>query len=99
MNSTNITNVSSLFLNIYRITTADGIILDIYEETKPIIGDMFEYVFGTMLVDKKSEMNGYVFKNQDNYTYISFGGLIGKFPTSIIKANIGDNVFLCYKNN
>lgn len=77
-----IVKVESTFENVYRITTENGIILDIPEKDRPNVGTSIEYAVGHTL-DNSTIMNGFVFHTNGKYIYVSFGGLLGSIPIKI----------------
>jgi hypothetical protein len=75
------------FNNIYRITSEDGLILDIYETTKPLVNQQFKYkIYSDNDSDKMNTdctiMNGIVFEKNEDFINVSFGGLLSKIPNS-----------------
>jgi len=85
LNVGKIISIESEFDNIYRITTNDGLILDIFEHVKPIIGGEIEYNFGKNIVDIPSNfniMNGIVYNVSPGKILVSFGGLLGSIPVT-----------------
>lgn len=94
MNTTKIIKVEYEFDKIYRITTENNIVLDIYEPfEKPKINDIFEYCFGNNIDNHPKEidetnneytvMNGTVVEDNSTCTTISFGGFLGTIPLNI----------------
>jgi len=100
---TTIKQIDSEFDDIYRITTENGLILDISEIKKPTIGSTIEYYIN----DNKDHgndytiMNGIFFGENTNSVFVSFGGLLGNIPVNeTIKKSIinnPNNVSLSYK--
>ena len=98
-----ITGIDKNFDNIFRINCQNGIILDIYSPNEgPSIGQIFKFSFNTntSLTNTSSTtntMNGIIFGyNNSTEIYISFGGLLGKFPNHSTSYNIGDKITLHY---
>ena len=82
INVTTIKQVDSEFDDIYRITTENGLVLDISENKKPSIGSSLEYYIN----DSKDHgsaytiMNGIPFGAGPTGVFVSFGGLLGNIP-------------------
>ena len=94
-----IKQVESEFDDIYRITTENGLILDIPENKKPVIGSSIEYHIND---DKNNSgytiMNGIVYNIHNTGILVSFGGLLGNIPLDeTIKKTIKENISLSYK--
>jgi hypothetical protein len=98
-----IKHVESEFDNIYRITTENGLILDIPETKKPEIGTKIEYRINIDITDLDHNyitMNGTVFSTNNVGVLISFGGLLGTIPLNEIgKKTIKEEVCLSYTLN
>jgi len=80
--TTIVTKVTSEFENTYRITTENGLILDIYDIVAPKIGSKFIYRTALNYTDTNYDddyiiMNGTTFKKN----IVSFGGFLGFIPT------------------
>ncbi len=83
MISSRIIKVETYFENIYRISTENGLILDIFESEAPDETTFIEYsvVINEKINDlHKTIMNGTVFHTQNNCINVSFGGLLGNIP-------------------
>ncbi len=96
---TTIKQIESEFDDIYRITAENGLILDISEYKKPVIGSTIEYYINEEKNNSEyTIMNGTVFVIQKKNILVSFGGLLGTIPLdeSIIKS-IDNNIILSYK--
>jgi hypothetical protein len=79
-----IKQVDSEFDDIYRITTDNGLILDISENEAPIIGSIIEYTINNpeySIGPKHTIMNGTIFSTTKDTTIVSFGGLMGTIPS------------------
>ena len=94
--TTKIKEVESEFDGIYRITCENGLILDIPEDKKPLIGSRFEYKINATNdpIYFTTMMNGIIFDVSDTNILVSFGGLLGNIP--LIEASLG-NISLSYK--
>lgn len=77
---TKIIKVESTFDSIYRITTEDGLVLDVMTEEPPRMESMFEYTVNDPRTDDGVIMNGTVYIKGESKTYVSFGGLICIIP-------------------
>lgn len=95
---TKIIKIESEFDDVYRITTEDGIIVDIPEKITPKIGQQIEY-YGTDSKFPATRLSDFtiMYGNQmntilddENYIIVSFGGLLGKFPKNLF---IDDLIF------
>ena len=75
-----IKQVSSEFQNVYRIVT-DDFTIDVFEEECPKIGQIITYTY-TPSECNETYMYGDVYSKTDQYIYISFGGLLGKFKNN-----------------
>ncbi len=101
--NTIIKQIESEFDDIYRITTENGLILDISENKKPDIGSRIEYYINDTpknLDNNYVIMNGIFFETNSIGIIVSFGGLLGNIPmTETAKNNISNhsNVCLIYK--
>jgi hypothetical protein len=97
-----ILEISSMFPNIYRISTDNGIIIDIFEENKP--SGTIKYSINSEHNNYDTELYGTVYSINNDAVYISFGGLIGYFPKKLIdfpidnKHNITFKYSLCQNN-
>jgi len=82
MCKTTIIKVQSEFDDIYRITTENGLVLDISEKKSPAIGSSFEYYLDNEDKEDKNyiTMNGQIFGITENGILVSFGGLLGNIP-------------------
>jgi hypothetical protein len=79
---TTIKQVDSEFDDIYRITTENGLILDIPEIKPPSIGSNIEYYINDV-TDRGNDytvMNGIFFVENTNSVLVSFGGLLANIP-------------------
>lgn len=96
-----IRKVESEFDDIYRITTENGLVLDIPETKKPQIESMFEYhINQTDKYDNKEYtiMHGIFFNSGPNNIFVSFGGLLASIPiTDTHKSGLGEQISLAYK--
>ncbi len=98
-----INKVDSEFDDIYRITTENGLVLDISEEKAPLIGSYIEY---SLLItaqqcnfpnEKYTIMNGILYNIHNTGILVSFGGLLGNIPLSEeIKKTLSDSVSIVY---
>lgn len=99
MTITTIKYIESEFDDIYRITTENGLILDICEGSKPEINTHIEYHIENNL-DKIKEgytiMNGIIFSKENNSIFVSFGGLLGNIPVDE-NINLNDEITLSYR--
>ena len=86
-----ITKVESEFDDVYRITTDNGLILDIFEKTKPVVGQKIEYSLGQ---GQGTTMNGIVFAKTGNSVNASFGGFLASIPD--ITHSVGTTITIFY---
>jgi len=94
MNTSVITKVESEFDDVYRITTKDGLIIDIYEEKRPEIGTIFEYEINANN-NSSTIMNGIVFSSSSNDTIqASFGGFLATVPACSL--SVGSPITIVY---
>jgi hypothetical protein len=79
---TKIKQVKSEFDDIYRITTENGLILDIFESNAPKIDSEIEYCITNCTTNDKdfTIMNGIIYGTNDTGIYVSFGGLLANIP-------------------
>ena len=107
MSSTStIKQVDSEFDDIYRITTENGLILDIFQNNKPIIGSIIlyyilhekDYINHSEYINSSEYtiMNGNIFNISAASILVSFGGLLGDIPFTD-KTNLTENITLIYK--
>lgn len=91
--------IESEFNDIYRITTENGLVLDIPENKKPIIGSSIEYNINMGINNPEyTMMNGDIFSITDKGILVSFGGLLGSIPLdNTTKKNIQNAISLSYK--
>jgi hypothetical protein len=84
--TTKIKQINSEFDDIYRITTENGLILDISEVKKPEIDSIIKYYINNNDYNNYNDykgytiMNGIVYNIHDNGILVSFGGLLGNIP-------------------
>jgi len=88
--------VESQFDNIYIITTDNGLIIDLFEFEKPIIGSTIEYNTDNVTLDNCTSMNGSVFYVEKKGINVTFGGLLGYIPVNKIILN-NSNIKFVYK--
>lgn len=105
-----IKQVESEFENIYRITAENGLILDIPETDKPVIGSSIEYSFLETETEFNGEaggpgytiMNGILYSINNETILVSFGGLLGNIPydKKPFTGKLGTviSIFYCIKN-
>lgn len=94
-----IRKVESEFDDIYRITTENGLVLDIPETKKPTVGSMIEYHVNTNKTYDSKEytiMNGILFGSNEIGILVSFGGLLGNIPSKK-ESKVQEHVMLVYK--
>ncbi len=91
--------LESEFNNIYRITTENGLILDIYESKKPELLSIIEYSINKEIDATNVTMNGIIYEFDSTSIYVSFGGLLGKIPRDTINSFNSDNftISISYK--
>lgn len=94
-----IKQIESEFDDVYRITAENGLVLDIPENNKPVIGSKIKYSIDTKEDSHEyTIMNGIVFNTNNTGVYVSFGGLLGNIPLDDkMKKNIKNNLCLSYK--
>ena len=83
---TKIIDSSSEFTGVWRITTEDGSVLDIYEN-EPKIGTKFVYEINnesTSTSTTYTTMNGVVYNIDPKFVWISCGGLLSMIPRAHI---------------
>lgn len=95
----NITNIESNFENIYRITTENGLIIDIFEDN--INNSKIEYIVENDINTAYSNteytiMNGIIYERNNNVIYVSFGGLLASIPLCD-GINFENNIIFKYK--
>lgn len=102
MQSTKITKITKEFDNISRIESQD-LILDIYQfENASQIkkGDVFKYKLFTGKLDDIPEnsviMHGKVIGEVDDFTQVSFGGLMGAFKQIEPHFSEGDDISIIF---
>jgi hypothetical protein len=102
-----IKHVESEFNDIYRITTENGLILDIPETKMPEIGTEISYQISSdhssdhgFLNSDYTIMNGTVFNTNNVGILVSFGGLLGTIPMDeSARKLVKEEISLCYKLN
>src|SRR4029078_6155622 len=95
-----IKQVESEFDDVYRITTENGLVLDVPETKKPVIGSKIEYRINMDIDILNSDytiMNGIVFNKNNTGIIVSFGGLLGTIPLVDEKKVIKEEVCLSFK--
>lgn len=95
-----IKQVESEFDGIYRITTENGLILDVSEKTKPKIDSSIEYCLENVGTKDHVIMNGTFFDVSLTGIFVSFGGLMGNIPflpKDKQKLNLMKDIRLSYK--
>ena len=99
---TKIKEVKSDFDDVYRITTENGLILDVLEKKPPIIGSSIEYFISDSPIEYNNYkeytiMNGILFNNHESGIFVSFGGLLGNIPVDLKTKNIlSDSISIFY---
>ncbi len=92
-----IKHIESEFDDVYRITTENGLILDIFETNAPEIGTKIEYRINDAKSDNYVIMNGIVFNSNDVGILVSFGGLLGTIPMDDdTKKSLKEEISLSY---
>jgi hypothetical protein len=109
MTITKIKQIESEFDDIYRITCENGLILDISESSKPVIGSSIEYFINleseslknrgyNINTDGYTIMNGIIYNNNTIGVLVSFGGLLGNIPNDLLIKNLlTDTISIIYR--